>query len=106
MRTVFQALTQRDDRLSELTQMILDQFISDLSAFHLVWFVQGREPLRQMFEPFTPVLLWCKRMSDFGHGDVEVIEGPVPRPAADGRPGQSVYFRDPDGNLLELLSSE
>jgi len=38
--------------------------------------------------------------------NVEVIEGPVPRPAADGRPGQSVYFRDPDGNLLELLSSE
>ncbi len=36
---------------------------------------------------------------------VEVIEGPVPRPAADGQWGQSVYFRDPDGNLLELLST-
>lgn len=38
------------------------------------------------------------------HG-VAVIEGPVPRPAADGVWGLSVYFRDPDGNLLELLST-
>jgi catechol 2,3-dioxygenase-like lactoylglutathione lyase family enzyme len=37
---------------------------------------------------------------------VEVVEGPVPRPAADGRVGASIYFRDPDGNLLELLSTE
>ena len=37
---------------------------------------------------------------------VEVLEGPVPRPAADGTLGQSVYFRDPDGNLLEFLSTD
>lgn len=37
---------------------------------------------------------------------VDVIEGPVPRPAADGELGRSVYFRDPDGNLLELLTTE
>jgi len=37
---------------------------------------------------------------------VAVEEGPVPRPAADGRPGASLYFRDPDGNLLELLSTD
>ena len=36
---------------------------------------------------------------------VEVIEGPVGRPAADGAWGKSVYFRDPEGNLLELLST-
>ncbi len=36
---------------------------------------------------------------------VAVIDGPVPRPAADGVWGQSVYFRDPDGNLLEFLST-
>lgn len=38
------------------------------------------------------------------HG-VEVIEGPVPRPASNGIWGLSVYFRDPDNNLLELLST-
>ena len=38
--------------------------------------------------------------------DVDVILGPVPRPAADGSAGQSVYFRDPDGNLLELLTTD
>ena len=38
------------------------------------------------------------------HG-IAVEEGPVPRPAADGSAGSSVYFRDPDGNLLELLST-
>ena len=37
---------------------------------------------------------------------VEIVEGPVPRPAADGQLGRSVYFRDPDGNLLELLSTQ
>jgi catechol 2,3-dioxygenase-like lactoylglutathione lyase family enzyme len=37
---------------------------------------------------------------------VAVIEGPVPRPAADGVWGTSVYFRDPDGNLLEFLTTE
>lgn len=36
---------------------------------------------------------------------IDVIEGPVPRFATDGSPGQSVYFRDPDDNLLELLST-
>jgi catechol 2,3-dioxygenase-like lactoylglutathione lyase family enzyme len=35
---------------------------------------------------------------------VAVEEGPVPRPASNGERGQSVYFRDPDQNLLELLT--
>ncbi len=38
--------------------------------------------------------------------DVEIVLGPVDRPAADGKPGQSVYFRDPDGNLIELLTTD
>ena len=42
-------------------------------------------------------------LSAFG---IEIELGPVPRPAADGRPGHSVYFRDRDGNLLELLSTD
>ena len=32
---------------------------------------------------------------------VDIIEGPVPRTGATG-PIDSIYFRDPDGNLLEL----
>jgi catechol 2,3-dioxygenase-like lactoylglutathione lyase family enzyme len=36
-----------------------------------------------------------------GHG-VEVEEGPVERQGAQGT-GTSVYFRDPDGTLLELI---
>ena len=38
--------------------------------------------------------------------DVEIVLGPVDRPAADGQPGQSIYFRDPDGNLVELLTTD
>jgi hypothetical protein len=37
---------------------------------------------------------------------VEVVAGPVRRTTADGRPSMSVYFRDGDGNLLELMSVE
>jgi catechol 2,3-dioxygenase-like lactoylglutathione lyase family enzyme len=38
------------------------------------------------------------------HG-VAVEEGPVPRTGAGGD-GSSVYFRDPDGSLLEFISYE
>jgi catechol 2,3-dioxygenase-like lactoylglutathione lyase family enzyme len=38
------------------------------------------------------------------HG-VAVEEGPVPRYGGRGE-GRSVYFRDPDGSLLELISYE
>lgn len=38
------------------------------------------------------------------HG-VAVIEGPVARTTADDLPSQSVYFRDLDGNLIELMAS-
>jgi catechol 2,3-dioxygenase-like lactoylglutathione lyase family enzyme len=39
-----------------------------------------------------------------GHG-IDIIEGPTPRRTADGLPSQSVFFRDPDGNLLELMAA-
>lgn len=38
-------------------------------------------------------------------GGVEIVLGPVERLGARGV-GQSVYFRDPDGSLLEFISYE
>ncbi|HVX23181.1 MAG TPA: VOC family protein [Acidimicrobiales bacterium] len=38
-------------------------------------------------------------------GGVPVEVGPVPRTTATGEPSQSVYFRDPDGNLVEIMST-
>ena len=37
---------------------------------------------------------------------VTIIGGPVGRTLSDGRPSQSVYFRDPDDNLLELMAAD
>jgi catechol 2,3-dioxygenase-like lactoylglutathione lyase family enzyme len=37
---------------------------------------------------------------------VAIVDGPSPRRTADGRPSQSVYFRDPDGNLIELMAAD
>jgi catechol 2,3-dioxygenase-like lactoylglutathione lyase family enzyme len=34
-----------------------------------------------------------------------IVEGPVPRVSADGQKAVSVYTRDPDGNLLEFLTT-
>jgi catechol 2,3-dioxygenase-like lactoylglutathione lyase family enzyme len=34
-----------------------------------------------------------------------IIEGPVPRLSSDGTDAVSVYTRDPDGNLLEFLTT-
>ena len=36
---------------------------------------------------------------------VPIIEGPSPRLGASRGPATSVYFRDPDGNLVELLTT-
>jgi catechol 2,3-dioxygenase-like lactoylglutathione lyase family enzyme len=38
------------------------------------------------------------------HG-LPLVEGPSFRLAADGSKGRSVYTRDPDGNLIELLTT-
>jgi catechol 2,3-dioxygenase-like lactoylglutathione lyase family enzyme len=37
---------------------------------------------------------------------VTIVEGPEPRRSADGLPSQSIYFRDPDGNLIELMAAD
>ncbi|WP_174273951.1 VOC family protein [Sphingomonas bacterium] len=36
---------------------------------------------------------------------VTVIEGPAPRTSHDGKRGASIYFNDPDGNLIELMAA-
>lgn len=40
-----------------------------------------------------------------GGAGVTIIEGPVARTCSENIEGRSVYFRDPDGNLIELLST-
>jgi catechol 2,3-dioxygenase-like lactoylglutathione lyase family enzyme len=39
------------------------------------------------------------------HG-VAIADGPSPRRLSDGRPSHSVYFHDPDGNLVELMAAD
>ena len=41
-----------------------------------------------------------------GRHGVAIVEGPVKRFSNDGKPAQSVYFRDLDGNLLEFLTTD
>jgi catechol 2,3-dioxygenase-like lactoylglutathione lyase family enzyme len=38
--------------------------------------------------------------------DIEIIDGPSPRQTADAKAAHSVYFRDPDGNLIELMAAD
>jgi|SRR6185312_17204246 catechol 2,3-dioxygenase-like lactoylglutathione lyase family enzyme len=52
------------------------------------------------FEWDGPVQSAVAHLRDHG---VEIEEGPVARNGAKGA-GQSVYFRDPDGSLMELIS--
>lgn len=44
-----------------------------------------------------------KLISHVNANRVEIIEGPVERTGADG-PILSIYFRDPDGNLVEIAN--
>ena len=37
---------------------------------------------------------------------IAIVEGPAPRTDCEGRPAMSVYFRDPDGNLVELMATD
>jgi catechol 2,3-dioxygenase-like lactoylglutathione lyase family enzyme len=41
----------------------------------------------------------------FGRHGVEIEVGPVPRADATGRPSLSQYVRDPDGNLIEVMTA-
>ncbi len=48
----------------------------------------------------TPLERVLTHLQDLG---IEIVEGPVLRTGALG-PIRSVYFRDPDGNLIELAN--
>src|SRR5581483_5796155 len=43
--------------------------------------------------------------SHLKNAGIKIIEGPTARFASDGKEGLSVYFRDQDDNLIELLST-
>jgi catechol 2,3-dioxygenase-like lactoylglutathione lyase family enzyme len=72
----------------------------------------GSEPQPRAADPVRPgnsdlCFVWdgpiqsaVERLTDFG---IDVELGPVERHGAGGA-GQSVYFRDPDGSLLEFIS--
>jgi catechol 2,3-dioxygenase-like lactoylglutathione lyase family enzyme len=38
--------------------------------------------------------------------EIPIIDGPSRRRTADGLSASSIYFRDPDGNLLELMAAD
>ena len=72
----------------------------------------GSEPHPRASDPVRPgnsdlCFLWEGpiegAVEHLGHELVEVELGPVERTGARGT-GTSVYFRDPDGSLLELIS--
>ena len=37
---------------------------------------------------------------------IRIIEGPARRRTEDGKPSKSVYFRDLDDNLMELMAAD
>lgn len=51
--------------------------ITDFSTYHCCWFINERDALRDLLDPFRHVVAWIDRMADFGHGNVEMINGPA-----------------------------
>jgi len=60
---------------------------------------EGRENLNHFCLALTKQA-WDELAKRLGANDVEIEEGPVPRWGAHGR-GTSIYFRDPERNLIE-----
>ena len=50
------------------------------------------------------MLLLTNGLRSWLEKEIELIEGPVERTGAAG-PLRSIYFRDPDGNLIELSNA-
>jgi catechol 2,3-dioxygenase-like lactoylglutathione lyase family enzyme len=52
---------------------------------------------------------WAGKIEDvaalLAKHNVPITDGPSPRTFSDGRKSRSIYFRDPDGNLIELMAA-
>jgi catechol 2,3-dioxygenase-like lactoylglutathione lyase family enzyme len=51
----------------------------------------------------APIEAAVRHLSDHG---VAIVDGPSSRTDNTGRSARSVYFRDPDGNLVELMATD
>ena len=73
--------------------------------------VQVQEVARLPVQPGNADLCFCwygslaEAQAHLERCGVDIISGPVTRPGAQGE-GKSVYFRDPDGALLEFITYE
>ena len=102
----------RDVLGAELVELDKGRFAYRFGTQQLNVHGPGSEPYPVARERVRPgnsdlCLVWPGRIEEAvehlrRHG-VEVEEGPVPRRGAQGE-GTSVYLRDPDGSLLELIA--
>jgi catechol 2,3-dioxygenase-like lactoylglutathione lyase family enzyme len=102
----------RDVVGAELVELDKGRVAYRLGAQQLNVHGPGSEPFPVARERVRPgnsdlCLVWpgpiAEAVEHLRRYDVEVEEGPVLRTGARGH-GTSVYFRDPDGSLLELIS--
>jgi len=99
---------------AELVELAYGRFAYRFGGQQLNVHGPGSTPHPRAADPVRPgnsdlCFVWPGSIADAAQHleeqGVAVEEGPVERQGAGG-PGQSVYFRDPDGSLLELISYE
>ena len=104
----------RDVVGAELVPMGPDRVAYRLDETQLNVHGPGAEPSELARVPVQPgnsdlCIVWSGPIEDavrhLGELGVEIESGPVERFGAGGH-GDSVYFRDPDGSLLEFISYE
>jgi catechol 2,3-dioxygenase-like lactoylglutathione lyase family enzyme len=99
---------------AELVELAYGRFAYRFGGQQLNVHGPGSTPHPRAADPVRPgnsdlCFVWPRSIADAAQHleeqGVAVEEGPVERQGAGG-PGQSIYFRDPDGSLLELISYE